>query len=137
MPTSESWRLARSLEDLRSRINTIAPRRSKASDGTIGDPAHRARTSDHNPNADGVVCALDITHDPAGGCDAGAIAESLRQSKDPRIKYVIWNKRIFSSTMQPWVWRPYTGTNPHQKHVHVSVKSTICDLKRDWNVKVS
>lgn len=124
-----SWRVAKSLETLRSQINAAAPNRSKASDGTIGDAAHASRSSDHNPwvkdGSAGVVTALDITHDPARGVDAGALAESLLASRDPRIKYIISNRRIASGEdgPSPWVWRKYTGTNPHTLHVHVSVRS--------------
>ena len=74
----------------------------------------------------GVVTALDITHDPAGGCDAGALAEAIRASRDPRVKYIIWNRQIASSSVvrgvPAWAWRPYLGRNPHSKHTHISVK---------------
>jgi hypothetical protein len=104
----------------------MAPNRNRASDGTVGDVNHQGRKSDHNPNDDGVVTAIDITHDPAHGVDAGAIAEMLRLSRDPRIKYVISNARIFSSPAFnpkkiPWEWRAYDGPNAHTKHFHVSV----------------
>jgi hypothetical protein len=99
----------------------MSPNRSRSSDGTIGDTSHQTRKSDHNPNDDGVVTAMDITHDPAHGVDAGVLAEILRDSEDPRIKYVISNARIFSSLTSPWQWRPYSGANAHTKHVHVSV----------------
>lgn len=124
-----SWRLAKSLETLRSQVNAASPQRSKASDGTIGDAAHASRSSDHNPwvkdGKTGVVTALDITHDPARGVDAGRLAESLIASRDKRIKYVISNGRIASGNdgPQPWAWRKYSGTNPHTLHVHVSVRS--------------
>src|SRR5215831_10387849 len=100
-------RVASSLLTIRSQIDAIAPGRSKDSDGTIGDAAHQGRKSDHNPDQDGVVTAIDITHDPAHGVNAGEFAEMLRVSKDPRIKYVISNARIFSSpsfssTKTPW-----------------------------------
>lgn len=138
MPKETKWRLAKSLDALLSRINTLAPKRSRKSDGTIGDAAHqKAGTSDHLPNSAGVVTAADITHDPANGCDAGILAESLRLSKDRRIKYVIFNKRIFSSTVSPWEWRPYSGSNAHEKHVHVSVKSTFADIRDDWKIAVA
>lgn len=118
-------RLARSLKTLRTQINAAAPNRSKASDGTIGDAAHASRSSDHNPwvrdGGTGVVTALDITHDPARGVDAGILADSLIASRDRRIKYVIWNRRIASATTSPWTWRTYGGANPHTKHVHISV----------------
>jgi hypothetical protein len=131
-PAPTTWRLAKSLVQLREQINAIAPSRSKASDGTIGDASHRSRASDHNPwiteGRVGIVSAMDITHDRANGCDAEAVAESIRASKDNRVKYIIWNRRIMSSyavNQKPaWVWRPYTGRNGHTHHVHVSVNST-------------
>jgi hypothetical protein len=114
-------------------VNAKAPRRNKASDGTIGDRAHCQRTSDHNPwvrdGSIGVVTAIDITNDPANGCDANTIAEAIRASRDRRVKYIIWNRRIANSSAignaAPWQWRPYRGTNPHTKHVHISVKPEI------------
>jgi hypothetical protein len=128
------WRLARSLKILLGQVNVLAPARSKASDGSIGDVAHAGRASDHNPTRDGVVCAMDITHDPPHGCDAGVLAERLIQSRDPRIKYVIWNRHIASSLIQPWEWRVYSGQNPHQKHVHVSVLPETADDERPWTL---
>jgi hypothetical protein len=128
------WRLAQSLATLLTQVNVMAPKRNTASDGTIGDLAHASRASDHNPNARGVVTALDITHDPKRGCDAGVIAEGLRASRNPRIKYVIWNRRIFSSTVSPWRWRSYSGANPHTRHVHISVNDDVSD---DYPWKIS
>ena len=95
-----------------------------------------ARKSDHNPNENNVVTAMDITHDPVHGVDAGAIAEMLRLSKDPRIKYVISNRRIFSSLQSPWQWRHTTGANAHTKHVHVSVLAipALCDDTKPWTI---
>jgi hypothetical protein len=125
------WRTARTLLGLLDQVNRRYPRRSKVSDGTIGDTAHSNRVSDHNPNiidaGVGVVTALDITHDPAHGCDAHVLTDTLVASRDPRIKYLIWNRRIVSSVVvsgQPaWTWRPYTGANPHNHHLHLSVKA--------------
>lgn len=122
-----TWRTAKSLIRLRDQINQAAPGRSIASDGTIGDDRHRTRDSDHNPWVSdgniGVVTALDITHDPDHDCDAEQTVQALVRSRDPRIKYIIWNRRIISSQVQPWVWRNYSGSNPHTKHFHLSVKS--------------
>lgn len=115
------WRTAKSLAKLLSQVNAAAPGRKKSHDGTIGDTAHQKTKSDHNPNANGVVTALDITHDPDRGCDCAKIAAALVASKDPRIKYIIFQGKIVSSLKQPWVWRPYTGANPHMKHLHLSV----------------
>jgi hypothetical protein len=129
-------RLARGLATLRDQINAKYPNRSKLSDGWIGDAAHAARPSDHNPNGAGVVTALDITHDPDNGPDTWKLAEWLRINKDPRIKYVISNGRIFSSVVSPWQWRPYTGANKHAHHVHVSLASdpALYDLASSWKI---
>lgn len=133
-----AWRVAKSLLTLRDQVNALAPGRDKSSDGTIGDEAHQSRNSDHNPNADGVVTAMDITHDPSHGVDSGALAEMLRIAQDPRIKYVISNRRIFSSKISPWRWRPYDGANAHTKHVHVSVlnDSSLYDNTQPWAVDI-
>jgi hypothetical protein len=126
------WRLARSLEQLRREVNAAFPARSKMSDGTIGDPAHSSRTSDHNPNAYGVVCAIDITHDPRNGCDAGWIANVA--ITDRRVKYVIWNGRLWSRARAGEGWRSYSGANPHTKHIHISVgpSAVLYDSTARW-----
>src|SRR6185295_11246983 len=138
------WRVAKSLLKLRRQVDAKAPRRSKASDGTIGDAAHASRASDHNPwvrdGAMGVVTAMDITHDPANGCDANVLAEAILASQDVRVKYVIWNRRIASSYevngVAPWIWRPYGGTNPHTKHMHLSVlpEKAAFDSEAAWAI---
>lgn len=114
------WRLNPWLVKLLEQIDARAPHRSKKWDGSIGDTAHQAKKSDHNPNEHGIVNAIDITHDPANGFSANVLAELLRRNRDPRIKYVIWNQRIFSSLVSPWQWRPYKGA-PHDHHIHISV----------------
>lgn len=131
-----TWRLAKSLETLREQINRQWPNRSKVSDGTKGDPAHAARKSDHNPNAAGVVCALDITHDPVDGPDARVLAERIRVSRDPRIKYIISARRIASPDRDGGHWRPYDGANAHTQHVHFSVKADVADDDRPWAIGI-
>lgn len=111
------WRLAKSLETLRNQVNVAYPARSKVSDGTIGDAAHAASASDHNPNPNGVVCALDLTHDPAHGFDAHKLAEYLRTHRHPNLRYIISNARI-AGWWTNWQWEPSSG---HTQHVHISV----------------
>ena len=139
-----AWRVAESLDKLRDQIDAAWPNRNKASDGTIGDAAHCSgdpRSSDHCPwvkdGAMGVVTALDITHDPTHGVDNNKIVANLVASRDPRIKYIIWNGRIISSTVSPWVWRTYTGSNPHTKHFHLSVSSlkSRYDSRAEWRIR--
>lgn len=139
------WRVAKSLLTLRDEVNQAAPQRSKASDGTIGDAAHCRRQSDHNPwvrdGNIGVVTAMDITDDPTHGCSANNIAESIRERRDVRVKYIIWNRRIANSSSigsnPPWAWRNYTGSNPHTRHIHISVKSDKpnYDSTAEWQVE--
>ncbi len=127
-------RLAKSLVTLRSQINDLSPNRSKVSDGWIGDKAHAARKSDHNP-LNGVVHALDITHDPAHGIGGRAVAEALRAARDPRVDYVISDGEIMAGAAgpQPWAWRKYTGANAHRHHVHISVvDGKAGDDGREW-----
>jgi hypothetical protein len=134
------WRVAESLQRLLEQVNQMAPGRNKASDGAIGDPRHQGRNSDHNPwvidGNIGVVTARDITHDPKNGCDVQKIADSIVASKDPRVKYIIWNRQICSSEVRPWTWRKYPGENPHTKHIHFSVlpQKAKYDDRRDWQL---
>lgn len=135
-----TWRLSKSLERLRQQVNAAAPGRSKASDGTKGDDAHAARKSDHNPDAKGVVRALDITHDPKNGVDSEKLAEALRLSRDPRISYIISNRKIASSQAvhgeAAWAWRLYSGANAHNKHCHISVvaNDALADSVQPWAI---
>lgn len=132
-----SYRLARSLRTLRSQVNAGAPQRSKASDGWIGDAAHRKRRSDHNPNSRGVVQAIDLTHDPHGGFDAHEFFTHLRRKRDPRIKYIISDGRIVSSSVRPWQERKYRGSNAHRGHLHISVVNSPAkyDDPAPWNLR--
>jgi hypothetical protein len=135
------WRVAQSLLVLRKQIDALAPSRSKASDGTIGDAEHSLRDSDHNPwvkdGRFGVVTALDITNDPANGVNSEDLAEALRLSKDPRIKYIISNRKISNPLIQDGAWRPYSGANPHTRHVHISVRmeKALYDDQSLWNLE--
>jgi hypothetical protein len=109
-----AWRLARSLEVLRAEIKAIYP---NATIYTIGDPAHQARSSDHNPNAAGVVCAIDIMG--TGGVDMASLSELIRARQHPAGKYLIYNRRI-TRAREGWVWQPFSG-DAHTDHIHLSV----------------
>ncbi len=134
-----NWRLAKSLAKLRDEVNAALPNRSKISDGTIGDLRHqKAGTSDHLPNSAGVVTALDLTHDPDKGLNAHVLADSIHHRRDPRVKYVIWNQNILkaypSNNRPAWSWHRYDGSNPHTKHIHISVAAdaALYDDERPW-----
>ena len=131
---TRQWRVAKCLgrtpkEGLLGEINAGAPNRDKKDDGAIGDASHSSRTSDHNPNHDGVVCARDFTHDPEGGFDANEFAKWLakrcQDGQEVRVKYIISEGQIASGPGQGkpvGIWRVYRGSNPHTEHVHVSVR---------------
>lgn len=129
-------RIAKSLAKLRAQVNALAPKRSKASDGWIGDPKHAARKSDHNPEDDGSVDALDLTHDPKNGVDIQKLCDAIVAAKDRRIAYLICNGKIISGNAgpRPWVKRTYTGANKHTKHLHVSVLDKFQDDEADWDI---
>lgn len=135
-------RIAKSLDVLRSEVNAKWPNRRKDSDGWIGDASHQSRGSDHNAwivdGSDRVVSAFDVTHDPKSGCDAYALAAFLIAKRDPRIKYIITNRKIISGKDGPnaWVPRPYNGSNPHDHHTHISVlsKKVFYDSTAPWGI---
>ncbi|WP_437316697.1 hypothetical protein [Sorangium sp. So ce385] len=106
-------------------LNERWPGRNRASDGLLGDAAHQARKSDHNEGN-----ALDVTHDPERGPDLDALAHLLLA--DPRVTYVIWNKRIANRAIQGGAWRSYDGTNPHTRHLHVSIHASARRDERPW-----
>jgi hypothetical protein len=90
--------------------------------GTIGDAAHQATKSDHDPDEWNFVCAADPMIGKAfTASEAEYLFQRLLALRDARIAYVIYNRRIFSRTVRPWKVRPYEGSDPHTGHVHVSV----------------
>lgn len=121
-------RIPPSIVALLDEANRRHPNRSKVSDGTVGDAAHRRRSSDHNPDDDGWVHAVDLTHDPDHGLDAHQWVRGVVARRDPRVAYVISQAKIASSSPvaghRAWAWRPYSGANPHNQPAHVSIRHT-------------
>ncbi len=124
MPTNKP-KLSAAASKIRDQINKTYTSRDKATDGWIGDVRHQKTKSDHNPDPKtGVVRALDIDADLGKGIDSWDLAEAIRQAAkagDKRLSYIIHNKKIASATLG-WVWRPYSGSNPHISHIHLSFK---------------
>jgi len=114
-----AWHLAPSLVQFRDEVNKKWPKRSKKSDGTVGNTSHAARKSDHNPNSRGSVNAIDITYP---GVDADVVIAAVK--KHPSAAYVIFNRHIYSAT-DGWVKKPYAGVNPHTTHLHISIKQSV------------
>ncbi|MEO6333626.1 MAG: peptidoglycan-binding domain-containing protein [Pyrinomonadaceae bacterium] len=132
-----SWRLAKSLIQLRSQINEVFPARDKESDGSIGDTAHSNRRSDHNPNINGVVTAIDVDRDFNDGHDGRELVSALIASDDPRIKYIIFERQI-SQTGNVSRWSPYFGKNAHNHHVHISISASakLYDDSTPWRLNL-
>jgi len=119
-------RLSHSAIQLREQIDDAFPDRDRASDGWIGDTRHAARKSDHNPDAQGWVRAIDVDRGLYGKGrkpdlmpDLVDQIRLLAKSGDKRISYIIFDGRIASSK-KAWSWRPYDGINKHNHHAHVS-----------------
>jgi hypothetical protein len=93
--------------------------------GTIGDEVHAREESDHNPDEWGFVCAADVMIGKAfTAADAAWLFDRLAvmiRAGFNRIAYVIYNRHIVSSTVQPGVVRAYTEDDPHTNHLHLSV----------------
>jgi hypothetical protein len=113
---------------LRNQVNKRWPKRDKRSDGWIGDKAHAGRQSDHNPDARGLVHALDIDAD-LDPKDPGAAQRLANQivayaaSGIPganRIKYVVFNDQIASGTYANSMWKWRGSGYGHLRHIHVS-----------------
>lgn len=133
-----SWFLAPSLEKLRDEVNAAYPGRSKKIDGTIGDAAHSARVSQHNPNRDsgddvpnGAVTAIDIT------ATNNALREKVLDAVigSDRAWYVISRGHIWSRTYG-WAKRNYNGSNPHNDHIHISLRQTksAVNSTKSWGI---
>ncbi|MEV0900418.1 hypothetical protein [Actinoplanes sp. NPDC049802] len=130
-----TWILVPCLGQLRTELNRIAPGRDKTSDGTIGDAAHRNRSSDHNDDEVGRVPIRDAdSRHEVHAIDLDAnlresdltmekvvqhILARCRSGAEKRLRYIIYNKRIWEASNN-WRRRSYSGDNPHTQHAHFS-----------------
>jgi hypothetical protein len=125
-----TWHLAPSLAVLRAEVNARWPGRDRTSDGSIGDTAHSSRSSDHNPNSRRSVNAIDVDED---GVDMAAIKAAIQ--RHPSAHYWIYERRI-ADRDNDWRPVPYYGDNPHDKHLHVSIRQTTSaeQDRRPWGL---
>lgn len=128
-----AWRNAPALTAILNDANRVAPQRSHASDGTVGDATHAAGKSDHNPDFNGVVHAVDVTNDPAHGMDtwhwAQCVARRMAAGVENRVEYLVSNDGTHDKIFHPSVsltWRDNNaeGGQSHRNHLHVSIKYT-------------
>jgi hypothetical protein len=105
----------------------LQPKRKKASDGLLPSAAHvtQSPNSDHNTGL-----AADLTHDPKNGIDCEEIFEKLKEDK--RVSYLIFKGQIWSKEKSKLGNRRYTGSNPHNKHLHISINATDATDTSPW-----
>lgn len=126
------WYLNRALTNWRNAVNAAYPNRDKTSDGTIGNLAHQASTSDHNPDSDGSVDAWDMDVDLKVP-NTSAELEKLKQvfQKHPAARYWIHNRQI-AHRSNGWRREYYSGANAHDKHVHWNSEPAYENSNLPW-----
>ena len=115
--------LCKAGQQLREQIDDSFPDRDRKSDGWIGDAKHSNRKSDHNPDpSNGIVRGLDLDANLDSRANTSVyLADQIREcaKRDKRIKYVIHKGKI-ASAKSLWIFRPYSGYNRHDSHIHIS-----------------
>lgn len=127
----QQWVTSDAIRSLGEQVETEWPER-RPQDGTVASKSHTQwPISDHgvDPNG-GIVRAIDIGLPPD-------LAEALRLSRDPRLKYVIHKDQMFSSYpahgFAPYTWRPYTKGG-HGSHTHVSMLTVADNDDEPWEI---
>ena len=144
------WRLAPALVRLVAQLDRAVPHRDRVSDGSIASHQHHLTNprSDHEPHhfQDGeFVTAIDITHNTKEGIYCPYLWDALLKSEDRRIKYVIFNRRIFNDPKfvshttgarrrGAWNPGPYDGSSPHTHHIHISIWGDTATDTGDWQL---
>jgi hypothetical protein len=116
--------LCKAGQQLREQVDDIFVDRDRRSDGWIADARHqKAGTSDHIPDpSNGIVRGLDFDANLDSRANTSVyLADQIREcaKRDKRIKYVIHKGKI-ASAKSFWRFRPYTGINRHDSHIHIS-----------------
>lgn len=115
----------------------------------VGDKAHQAQVSGHNPDDTPGVRAEDQDSDNIaewraldfmiGGGFTASDAQKLyndltsEPENQQRLLYVIYNEKIRSASTG-WTERRYTGSNPHKDHVHASGEADADSNESPWKL---
>lgn len=147
------WELTRGLQNLRTQVNKRWPHRDHASDGTIGDAAHAAGVSGHNPDdlpydnaewdgdPDNIpeVRAWDMDSDLGeAGTSAQMVVDHIRALSNVSsvLRYIIYNRKIYRAP-NGWIAQAYSGPSPHTEHIHFSgAWSQASDNNATFNFKL-
>jgi hypothetical protein len=130
--------VVRALKAFDDELTSVAPKRTLPT-WYKGDARHKLSPSGHNPDDTPGSKAEDSDADSIPEIRAGDYRLPLNAAFTPEqfvqwlvkkcrsgeitwIKYIIFNKRIWSASTG-WVTRVYKGSNPHDKHFHISCKS--------------
>jgi len=130
------WVVVPNLDEARDQLNARFPNRGKSSDGSIGDIAHQVSSSSHNPDLTGLpeyrdgdtideVRARDFDknlNDAAGVTMEDVVQLWVKLARSGQlwwIRYMIYKRRIWHKR-DNYVTRVYTGSNPHDDHLHLN-----------------
>lgn len=150
-----NWDLTDGLQNLRAQVNAALPGRDKTSDGTIGDAAHQAGTSSHNPDdspgnkgkpewngdldANAEVRAWDMDTDlRAAPATAQQVVDHIRKlpKVDTVLRYMIYNHKIYRAA-NGWKAETYDGPSPHTEHIHFTGQFTqAADNNTSFNYRL-
>lgn len=131
------WHVSKPIEALAREVGPVWPDNHPL-DGTSASSSHYTN-SDHYPDPDGVVRAIDVGELIEG--QGSTLFEELRASRDPRLRYAIHEREMFSSYVgpngePPWVRRPYRGSSEHLEHVHLSVWKSADTDGSPWGLRL-
>lgn len=148
-----AWQLTAGLDNLRRQVNARWPGRDKASDGTIGDAAHQAEVSGHNPDDtpgsrpewDGdpdtmpEVRAWDMDSDlREPGTTAQMVVDHIRglPGVSNVLRYMIYASKIYQAS-NGWAAETYTGPSKHDEHIHFSgARSQAADQNTTYDYRL-
>lgn len=142
--------LTPALVALRDGFNIAFPLRDKTSDGWIGDAAHQATVSGHNPDDTAGVRAEYSDADTIAEVRAIDVDADLRVASWPmqavidrilvtprdlrRLRYIIYNRTVWSADLG-WIARSYNGLDPHVSHAHFSGNPMYDNDASAWSVE--